>query len=389
MSDEKKKDDFDINMEKAIKLEKLKADTDIKKAEVENYMYTAKLEAIEQNERDLELAKNANYGALSAEEILNTVKSNDDYMAAAQNPISFICSSFNNVVPFFRKNLILVAGKSGHGKSAAVANMAYHALTAKDPVTGKILRTLVITNEERREDFLNRVTSLVKGWHYTNHSKFTEKQRKEFSRMIPVLSSSGRLTVIDDCHGGAHGVTTSVEGLESIFNNLLEKKEYYDVVIIDYYQNFITSKKNPSMTQYQVQEKVTRLLDNFKNAYPAPIVIMSQLKPENDKDTPFQLRIMGSKSIMVPATFAMEMIIDIKNSCTRWIVHKSRYADSMGKDFKTGYDNGKFVEYSTTFIAKVERRFMDRQANIINSKIDEKSPGVPSVPKEDDKKEIK
>lgn len=381
------KDETIEAIKKAAESEKIKKEASEKRAEYDKKMYTAKLEAMAQNEHDLALAKKANYGALTPEEILATVKSNDDYMEAAQNPISFICSAFDNIVPFFRKNLILVAGKSGHGKSAAVANLAYNALVTKDEKTGRVLRTLVITNEERKEDFLNRVTSLVKGWHYTNHSKFTKEQRKEFSRMIPVLSSSGRLTVIDDCHGGSYGVTTSVEGIEAIFESLLANKEYYDVIIIDYYQNVITSKKNPMLNQYQVQEKLSRVLDNFKNAYPAPIVIMSQLKPDLEKDAPFQIRIMGSKSIMVPATFAIEMIINVKDQKTSWKVHKSRYAESMGKEFSTGYDNGRFVVYSTAFAERVQKQAYEREARKLNSAID-KTNGIPDAfKKEDDKKE--
>jgi hypothetical protein len=93
---------------------------------------------------------------------------------------------------------------------------------------------------------------------------------------------------------------------------------------------------------------------------------MSQLRAETEKETYFQLRIMGSKSILVPSTFAVEMIIDIENSCTRWVVHKSRYAESMGKDFKTGYDRGRFVEYTSQFAEQVQKRAYLRENNRID-----------------------
>jgi replicative DNA helicase len=365
------KDETIAEIERVAKLANLKAENEAKKAVLDNKVYSSKLEQIQQNERDVESAKNANYGALSQEDVASIVKDNDDYLEAAQDSMPFICSAFDKMVPFFRKNVILIAGKTGHGKSAVVANLAYNLIKGRNKTTGKTRRVLVITNEEKREDFYNRVTAQNKGWHYANHSDFTPEQRKEFSKMIPILSSGGRLTVIDDGHGGSHGVTSSIEGIEAIFNNLIEKKEYYDVVIIDYYQNVCTSKKNPSLGMYQVQEKLSKLLDHFKNIYPAPIVLMSQLRPEAEKDMPFQLRIMGSKSIMVPATFAIEMIIDSKNLRTRWIVHKSRYAGSLGKDFWTGYDNGKFIEYTTAFAEKVQKMAYEKEARKVNNVIDQ------------------
>lgn len=375
------------NIQKVAELENLKADTQAKKAVLDNKIISNRLEQVQQNEKDMEIAKKSNYGALSKEEVENTVKDNDEYMEASQVPIDFICNTFDGKVPFFRKNLILIGAQTGEGKSTAVANLAYTALINKNKKTQKTYRILVITNEEKREDFYNRVTSLSRGWHYTNHSKFSFEQRKEFSKMIPILSANGRLTVIDDNHGGSHGVTTSVEGLETIFNSLIENKEYYDIVILDYYQNIIHSKLNPMLTQYQVQEKVTRLLDKFKNVYPAPIVVMSQLKPSDGKEKiPFQYRIMGSKSIMVPATFAAEMVIDRKNLRTKWVVHKSRYTESMGKDFWTGYDKGRFVEYTNAFAEKVQKMALDREAYQLNQKIDQTN-GLPDVFKEEKKTE--
>lgn len=380
------KDQTLAHIKEAAELENLKADTQAKKAVLDNKIISSRLEQVKQNEKDLEIAKKSSYGALSKEEIENTVKDNDEYMGAAQHPLTFICSTFNNMIPFFRKNLILIGAQTGEGKSTAVANIAYSSLINKNKETGKTLRTLVITNEEKREDFYNRVTSLAKGWHYTNHSKFTPEQRKEFNKMIPILSNGGRLTVIDDTHGGSHGVTTSIEGLETIFDSLIENKEYYDVVIIDYYQNIIHSKKNPSLTQYQVQERVSRALDKFKNLYPAPVVIMSQLKSSDGKEKiPFQFRIMGSKSIMVPATFASEMVIDRKNLRTKWVVHKSRYTEAIGKDFWTGYDKGRFVEYTNSFAEKVQKMHMEREAYKLNQKIDE-SNGLKDVFKKDENK---
>jgi hypothetical protein len=384
------KDQTEEHLKKIAEQKRIKDDAALQRAQYDSKLYASKIAEQEREEKELELAKKANYGALSAEEVAQTVKDNQEYMEASKHPMMFINRIFDKLVPFFRKNLILFAGQTGEGKSTAVVNLAYSALGQRNPKTGKLLRTLIITNEEKREDLYNRVTCLHKGWHYTNHSSFTDEQRAEFDKMIPVFSSGGRLTIIDDCHGGSQGVTTSIEGLEAIFQSLIEKKEYYDIVIIDYYQNFIHSKTNPGLDMYKVQERVSGFLNNVKNMYPAPIVVMAQLKPFNQdaKDRPpFQTRLMGSKSIMVPCTFAAEMVIDRKNLRTKIVVHKSRYTEAFSfKDFWVGYDKGKFVEYTTAFADKVQAAFFKKEEYKLNQTID-KTNGIKNVFKSEEKKE--
>jgi replicative DNA helicase len=275
-------------------------------------------------------------------------------------------------VPFFRKNFILIGARTGEGKSTAVANIAFGVMGSRHPVTGKTLRVLVLTNEERAEDFYNRVTSLIKGWHYTNHSKFTKEQTDTFRKMIPVLASNGRLTVIDNNHNGSHGVTTSIEGIATVFENLIEKKEYYDVIMIDYYQNIIHSQKYPHLSENEVQARLSRMMDKYKNEYPAPIVMMAQINaPDKDDKVPFQYRIKGRKIIMDPATFAVEMVRDTKNLRTKWVVHKSRFTEAIGSDFFTGYDRGKFIPYTTAFAEHVQKMAYEREARKINQAIDQ------------------
>ena len=362
------KDAFKENME----LEKLKAETAAKKAVLDSKRVNSQLEVLEQNERDMEQTKNASYGALTEEQIAKLQRDNDEYMEAAKNAMRFIIQEFDNFVPFFRKNFILIGARTGEGKSTAVANIAFAALAE-----GK--RVLVLTNEEKSEDFYNRTTAISKGWHYTNHSKFTDKQKEVFRSMIPVLARGGRLTVVDNNHNGSHGVTTSIEGIATIFENLMKEKVYYDVVIIDYYQNIIHSQKYPNLSENEVQARLSRMIDRYKNEYPAPIVMMAQITPpDKDDKIPFQHRIKGRKIIMDPATCVIEMIRNTKELYTVFKFHKSRFNEAIGKDIKVGYDNGKFVKYDTAFAEKVQKMAYERDARKINDKID-KGNGLPDV----------
>lgn len=369
------KEAFEKNME----LEKLKADTAAKKALLEARAVNSRIEQQEQNERDMARAKSTNFGALTAEQVAEIQKSNDEYMEAAKHAMTFINPIFDNLVPFFRKNFLLVGASTGSGKSTAVANIAFTTMGMINPVTGKTRRVLVLTNEERAEDFYNRITSLIKGWHYTNHNRFTDEQKDTFRKMIKTLSSDGRLTVVDNNHNGAHGVTTSIEGIATVFDNLIANKEYYDVILIDYYQNIIHSQKYPNLSENEVQARLSRMMDKYKNEYPAPIVMMAQINPPDKEDrVPFQHRIKGRKIIMDPATFAVEMVRNTKELYTKWIVHKSRFTEAIGQDMKTGYDKGKFVKYDTAFAEKVQRMAMDRAARKMNEQMD-KANGIPDA----------
>lgn len=365
MSEENKsaKTDFKENMAKVEELEKLKQDTMAKKAILDSKRISAQLEQLEQNEKELEIAKKSNFGALTKEQVEEIQLANNEYIKAAKNGMRFISEVFDEIVPFFRKNFILMGASTGEGKSTAVANIAFSVITSTNPVTQNTRRALVLTNEERAEDFYNRITSLAKGWHYTNHSKFTDEQIKIFSNMIPVLASGGRLTVIDNNHNGSHGVTTSIEGIESVFESLIANEEWYDVVIIDYYQNIINSKENSYMSENEVQAKLSRMMDKYKNIYPAPIVMMAQVnKPVEGDKIPFQYRIKGRKIIMDPATFVVEMEADRKNLRTRWTVWKSRFTEAVGSSFFTGYEKGKFIKYSSEFAERVQKAAYERQS---------------------------
>ncbi len=355
--------------------ENLKHENSKKRAIIDSKRIETQLERLHEDEKDMELARNANYDALTEEQLREIQKNNDDYIEAARSPMYFIADVFNGVVPFFRKNLIFIGAKTGEGKSTAVANIIFNVQKLVNPETGKRRRSFVITNEERSEDVYNRITALQKGWAYTNHSKFSEEQARTFTRAIPYWAKDGVITVADNTFSGGHGVTTSLEGIASIFDNLIEKKIYYDVIVIDYYQNIIYSQKDQFMNENEVQARLARILDRYKNIYPAPIVLMGQMNAPDDQDRiPWQLRIKGRKIIADAATHVMEMSANFEDHATEWQIWKSRFTESMGKIFKTGFDKGKFVDYTPEFQAKVTAHKEAAQAREFN-----KTVGLPDI----------
>jgi replicative DNA helicase len=368
---------FNQELKKEEELFKRKKDVEEKGLILKEHRITRDLNELVKNTAEIEQANTVNFGKMSQENIDKLVLDNQEYMEAARHAMVFINEEFKKTVPYFRKNLILVGGDTGDGKSTTVANIVFSTLTRKNPSTGKSCRVLVLSNEEAPEDFYNRVTSLVKGWKYANHDQFTDEQRKIFNEYIPIWAKDGRLTIIGDVYQGIPGCTTTPEGIETIFNNLIRDNEFYDVILIDYYQNVRFSKLDPKINEYECQRRLSGMLDQMKLRYPAPIIVMAQMKRLVDEEdtTPFNVRIKGSKLICDKATFICELIPERKLLLSKWKVWKSRFTESVGQCVYTGYDRGRFVPYSIAFqknVAKLVDKNLERdkeeELGIVNNR---------------------
>lgn len=343
------------------KLDMLDKSGEIKQKQFEILEDRVETQYSELQKRKDELEKNSkvNVGKSDADKIAEIARQNTEYLMLARTSGVFLFNDFSGSVPFFAKNLLLVAGKTGDGKSTLSSNLVFRTITQK---TCK--KILILTNEENVSDVYNRVTCLIKGWSYANHESFTDEQIKTFGEYIQILST--RMVVIDDTYMGVPGQTTSYEGIKSIFDNLIKNNIKYDAIILDYFQNITTSKENPSMGPYEVQDKMSGYLDSFKNLYSAPIVVLAQLKSTDDK-IPFKERLEGRKSIMNRCTCAMEVRADKENHSTVFTIHKSRFPASQGKSIRVGYQKGKYVEYTMEFEANSQvQKIQNNQKNLLS-----------------------
>lgn len=351
----------DNKLDKLIQLDKRKSILFEKELTLKEHRATVDLNHLLKNTDDLERAKVINFGQMSDENINSIVTSLDEYMQAARNCMSFVCDAFKGLIPFFRKNLLLVLADTGGGKSTVVANIVWEAVRTKNPATGKRCRVLVLTNEEASEDFYARISCLRMKWAYIKHHEFTDEQRKTFSEDIPKLAANG-LTVIGDNYDGVSGLTSTFEGIEMIFENLIRDQEFYDVIIIDYYQNVSSSKMDPKLGPYECQERFAQLLDKYKNTYPAPIVLMAQINKLKDDDdtTPYNIRIKGRKVICDKATYTVELRPNYKICYTAWVVHKSRFTGTTGDKIETGFDKGRYVPWTSDLETKASKALIEQ-----------------------------
>jgi len=345
---------FQEDLERDKDWDKQKKELQKKKLLVDDYKYTNELEIITKSKSDISKIDKVNVGVMSDEEIQETMIKNRLYLEGAKNGMLFLNETFRNFIPCWAGNIILVGARTGGGKSSATANLIYSTVKQTNPLTGKNRKVLCISCEETPLQVFNRLTCLVLGYNFNEQDEFTEEQKTqlvEFSGKWPKYG----VTVIGD---DGHGRTDSIEGIRSIFENLVALKEYYDLILIDYIQKIVTSKKNPKAQQFTVLKDVMNILDYYKNEYPAPIVVMSQLSsqnagdPENELD--FQDRLRGCKDLITPCTVALEMVPDVQNLRTRWYVRKNRYKGSTVNGWKdTAYDRGMFKPMTTAWEKEV------------------------------------
>lgn len=283
----------------------------------------------------------------------------DEYLKAAREAKIFLNDDFRGIIPFFPRNILLAAASTGDGKSTTSANLTTQTLKQGG-------RVLVITNEEHPADVYNRVTCLLRGWSYANHANFTEEQRKTFRQSM--LNLSKRLSVIDNTYNNSFSHTTSLEGVRTILMSLVEKKVHYDLIILDYYQNINVSVENPQLKDWEVQHRLGKFLDTFKNVYPAPIVVLAQMKPRTD-GLSFKEAIEGRKSILNVATCAIEVVAERDLKRTAWTIRKSRFAETVGKTIYTGYDRGAYVRYDQAFKERVQMQKQQEERNQVMSQV--------------------
>ena len=212
-------------------------------------------------------------------------------------------------------------------------------------------KSLVISNEEAASDVYNRIACLnkiangedYKKWNYQNHEHFTDEQRAYFANFI--LQSAPLLRVVDNS-SDINGLTSSYEGITKLLTSLLDKKVYFDSIIIDYYQKVNVMESNPYMKDWEVQKKFVDFLDTFKNNYPSPIVLMGQLKPRSgETEEDFKNMIEGSKSIYNAATCCIHVKADKPNLQTEWTLKKNRFGD-IGRSFRTAWHYGRYLSMS-------------------------------------------
>ena len=255
------------------------------------------------------------------------------YNQMLKERITFVNDEMTAIVPFTRENLYLICAYSGSGKSTIAANVSY-------PLWKEGKKSLVISNEESKQDVLFRIASLEFGYNFNDYKKGTMSidKQKQCIRLFPEIAKYVKVIDVN----AYDGITTKVEGVKKILTTL--EKEDYSCIMIDYFQLIKQSTEKPSASHYEVLNDLRIWLGKFIKRANMPIVLFAQLHSIGKrKNEDLDSRIKDCPTIYEPATVVIEVIPHWEEKTSDFIIKKDRFGRT-GKKMTFSFDNGRFVE---------------------------------------------
>jgi replicative DNA helicase len=343
-----------------------------KKAELDRLYIEQKYERFKKNREDAERLERVDVTSVNESFIEKMDNEHDLMRQSLKNRLPFVNKALSDLVPFSYPNLLLLGAKTGHGKSTFLANVAYTLI-----MNGK--KVLVISNEEMAVNVYNRVSCLHRGYNINTMEKFSDEQHAELKDLRAKFYRTNRLKVIDADYPDMRDATITLEGLKFITDKLLEEQERnggvatYDAILIDYIQKIDQSRDNPRLQGWEVAKRAADMLDVFYKKYHAPVVVFSQLKPEETEGQDIEYRFKGGKSMYVSCTYCLELKPNKELRKTDFIVHKHRFNDKVNSILELALDKGKYVPYTQEFKIKVATESVQREEREMMAKVFDKN----------------
>jgi hypothetical protein len=289
------------------------------------------------------------------ESLLEIAQNIANYNKMMAERITFINESLTAAIPFTRENLYLLCALSGNGKSTIAANVTY-------PLWKQQKKTLVVSNEESKQDVLFRIAALELGYSFNEYKKGLmplEKQREcirlfpEISQYVKVLDVSWR-----------DGLTTKIEGVQKALDSVVGQG--FSCVLIDYYQLIKDSLYDKNRTRYDVLNDFRIWLGRYIKKCEIPICLFVQLysmgKKGGVKD--IDARIKECSAVVEPATVIIEAVPNFEDSTTDFIIHKDRFGVA-GHRITCPFTNGRYLK------ALSEREVAERRLDQLEEDIEQ------------------
>lgn len=167
-------------------------------------------------------------------------------------------------------SLITIGGRTAMGKTALMLNIAKNVASKNIPVLYENLET---TNEQFIEKLLSCTTGIelqkIRNWELSKEDWGTLDQKVSNLQSLPIFVDSRSTATIDQL-------------CEDISKNVREKN--IKLVIIDYLQLMYTKVSAPSDNRYGDLNYYTRRLKSLAKELNVPIIIVSQLNRNIEKD---------------------------------------------------------------------------------------------------------
>ncbi len=173
------------------------------------------------------------------------------------------------IIGFEAGQLIVIAGRPGHGKSAMAGTIAVN-------VAQKGKRVLMFSMEMSGEELAGRFVSRLGGLSGEKIKKPGEMTDEDWDKYVIGMEKAGKLPITINSQGALTPADVASEVSKT------KNKDGLDLVVIDYLQLMGGGRKSDN----RVQEisYITRTLKNLAVSLKVPIILLSQLSRSNEKE---------------------------------------------------------------------------------------------------------
>src|ERR1035437_6400548 len=285
----------------------------------------------------------------SKDSLREMFKSAANYNKMLRERLTLINDSLTAAIPFTRENLYLFCAYTGSGKSTVAANISF-------PLWKQKKKVLVISNEETQLDVIFRIACLEKGFSFNDYKKgyMPKEQQMECFRLFEEITEY--VKVIDVVY--QDGITTKIEGVKKLMENV--KGQGFSCVLIDYYQLIKDSINDKDRTRYDVLNDLRIWLGQYIKGCEIPVVLFVQLysqgkRPSKDID----MRIKECSAIVEPASVIIEIVPNVEEEYSDFIIHKDRFGVA-GHKVVCPFKDGRFLKQISQ--RELSERKLDRLA---------------------------
>ena len=281
----------------------------------------------------------------SIKEMYTSVKS---YNQMLDQKITFVNRALTAAIPFTRENLYLMCGYSGNGKSTIAANISY-------PLWKEGKKTLVISNEEPKQDIIYRIACLELGYNFNDYKKgmMPVSQQKECMLLYPEICKFVKVVDVNF----NNGISSTLEGIKNILVQV--ESADYSAVMIDYFQQIKTSVTQPNRSGLDVLTDLRMWLGRYIRRSNIPVVLFAQLHSLGKRNNAeLDSRIKDCPSVYEPSTVVVEIIPDFETKTTKFIIKKDRFG-YQGMKIECAFEKGRYVEITAAHLEKIQQEKID------------------------------
>lgn len=285
----------------------------------------------------------------NAESIKEMYSNIQSYNRMIKERITFINPALSAAIPFTRENLYLICAYTGSGKSTIAANISH-------PLWKEGKKTLVIANEEAKQDVLYRIACLELGYNFNEYKKGTMpiSSQKECIKLFPEISKFVKVLDVN----WKDGLTTKLEGVKNALEAV--KSEDYSAVMIDYFQLIRYSVVDSTRSTYSVLDDLRIFLGQYIKKSNIPVVLFAQLHSMGKRNNiELDSRIKECPGILEPSTVVIEVVPNFEDKTATFLIKKDRFG-LQGQAIDCAFDKGRYVAITAEHIKRMQQEKINK-----------------------------